>query len=344
MKDVREVEEEVLVIGAGMAGLCAAAALQKAGRRAVVIDKGRAVGGRMATRRIGGATFDHGAQFATARDPRFAALLENARQAGAAVEWCRGFEAAADGHPRWRGMPGMSALAKHLALGLKVIQEKQVIALRRIGEHWDAEMADGETWRAKAVILTAPVPQALVLLEAGGVALDEAMARRLAVIEYARCLAVMVVLDGPSCLPAPGGFASGNGPIAWMADNQIKGVSAGPAVTLHASHDFSLAHWDGDRQEAARLLMEAAAPWLGAGIKEFQVHGWRYSKPLQVDSEPCAVVSAKPPLLLAGDAFAGPRVEGAALSGWAAADSLLALIEGVPCSSLIAPSPAHSIT
>jgi len=307
-----------------MSGLCAAAAAQKAGRKVVVIDKGRGIGGRMATRRIGGATFDHGAQFVTARDSRFAALLEVARAAGAATEWCRGFSGNPDGHPRWRGTPGMTALARYLALGLEVVQERQVTALRLSEGHWNAEMADGETWSASAVILTAPVPQSLVLLDKGCVTLSAEMMQRLSAIEYERCLGVMAVLDGPSGLAAPGGFAPESGPIAWIADNQLKGISAEPAITLHATHEFSLAHWDKDREETARLLLDAAAPWLSAGVKTSQVHGWRFSKPIQVDAQPCAIISSAPPLILAGDSFCGSRVEGAALSGWAAAEAVLA--------------------
>jgi predicted NAD/FAD-dependent oxidoreductase len=59
-------------------------------------------------------------------------------------------------------------------------------------------------------------------------------------------------------------------------------------------------------------------------VKTFQVHGWRYSKPMSVDPQPCAILHYNPPLVLAGDAFGGPRVEGAALSGWAAAEAILA--------------------
>ncbi|MFZ4766210.1 MAG: FAD-dependent oxidoreductase [Roseimicrobium sp.] len=185
-------------------------------------------------------------------------------------------------------------------------------------------MADGENLTANAVILTAPVPQSLMLLEKSGVALSAVLINRLCAIQYERCLAVMAVLDAPSGLSAPGGFAPEEGPVAWMADNQMKGVSAEPAITLHANHEFSLAHWDRDRDETARILLDAAARWLGGGIKAFQVHGWRYSKPMQVDSQPCAVIGTESPLVLAGDAFCGSRVEGAFLSGWAAAEAVIA--------------------
>ena len=161
------------------------------------------------------------------------------------------------------------------------------------------------------------------MLDAGGVALQPAIRERLAGIEYERCLAVMAVLAGPSRLPLPGGLAPADGPIAWIADNQLKGISTEPAITIHATHTFSLEHWDRDREESGRCLLNAAAEWSGADIRTFQVHGWRYSKPMQVDEQPCVILSQSPTLVLAGDAFAGPRVEGAARSGWAAAHAIL---------------------
>ncbi len=313
---------DVLIVGAGMAGLTAAAALQPTGRSILVIDKGRAVGGRLASRRIGLATFDHGAQFMTARDPRFVALIERWRDEGVVEEWYRRSTEDSAEHPRWRGKPVMQAVARHLTRQVHVLLEKPMVSLRRHPDGWEATLASGETVLARAALLTAPVPQSLALLESGGIELPSATRMRLESVEYERCLAVMAVLDGPARLPPPGGLALTDGPIAWIADNQRKGVSATPAVTLHATAAFSLEHWDRDRQDSARELLGAATAWLGANVLEFQVHGWRFSKPLRVEEYPCCVLSASPPLVLAGDAFAGPRVEGAVLSGWAAADAL----------------------
>jgi hypothetical protein len=313
---------DILIVGAGMAGLTAASELQQSGHNVIVFDKGPGVGGRLASRRIGPATFDYGAQFMTARAPRFADAIDEWRRIGVVEEWYRNPAQGTEGHPRWRGKPAMAAVAKHLARSLNVRLGERIMLVRRDVAGWVAALENGETVCAGAVLLTPPVPQSLAVLDAGLVEMPPAERARLESIEYDPCLAVMLVLDGPSRMPPPGGLSPREGPIAWIADNQMKGASATPAVTIHATAAFSREHWDRDRRESVRQLLRAAEPWLGSEVTEFQVHDWRYSKPIRTDESPCLVLSQSPPLVLAGDAFAGPRLEGAVVSGWAAADVL----------------------
>ncbi len=109
-----------------------------------------------------------------------------------------------------------------------------------------------------------------------------------------------------------------------MADNYRKGISQVPgAITIHAGPEFSLKYWDEADEMVAKHLLDAAAEWIGSNSKIVHVHRWRYSKPLRLHPEPYLAISDPAPLIFAGDAFAGPRVEGAALSGLAAAEWLL---------------------
>lgn len=310
---------DLLIVGAGMAGLLAAADLQEKGVNALLVEKSRGVGGRLATRRIGAAFFDHGAQFITARTPRWQALLSRWQAQGIATVWYRGDE---DEHPRWRGLPTMTAIPKQLAQRLNVRLETKLTCLQEATTGWRAVFEQGEPVFARAVLLTAPVPQSLAILHAGQVHIEPSLHAQLEAIEYEPCLAVMALLDRASRLPVPGFLRPQHGNIAWLADNHIKGISPVPAITLHATPLFSRTHWEADRQETGKQLLEEAAPWLGAAVTEFQVHGWRYARPLKEATQPCIILREDPPLLLAGDAFGGARVEGAALSGWAAAEWL----------------------
>jgi hypothetical protein len=323
MRDFQR-KTDILIIGAGMTGLTAASELQDAGHDVLVMDKRRGVGGRMATRRIGTATFDHGAQLITARDPRFAAAVDHWLKEGVVEAWYRSSRSGSQGLPRWRGRPAMTAVAKHLARNLDLLLSKRLVSLRSDQAGWIARMDHGEALFAKAVLLTPPVPQSLALLKAGEIELSPAIKAHLKSIKYERCLAVLAVLEDPSRIPQPGRLALTEGPIAWIADNQMKGISTTPAITIHATAAFSLEHWESSRQESGRVLLQAAASWLGADVAKFEVHGWRYSKPVHIEAHRCLVINPSPPMVLAGDAFAGQRVEGAALSGWAAADALRA--------------------
>ena len=315
---------EVLVIGAGLAGLVAAGELQKAGLTVRVLDKGRGVGGRLATRRIGDAIFDHGSPCLDLEGGRLPDRWWRERLGPTRVEWGPTQEIPGATVPcRWRGAPSMSAVAKHLALGLDVVLGTTLTSLRAEGSRWIASTTDGTGFEAGAVVLTPPVPQSLSLLEAGGVDLPPQLRARLAAIEYDRCLTVMAVLEGPSCIPPPGGLALDSGPLAWISDNQAKGISPVPSATLHATARFSLENWDRDRMETGRLLVGAASEWIGSSVRDLQVHGWRYSRPRILDEEPCVVAGLQPPLVLAGDAYGPGGIEGAALSGLAAARAIL---------------------
>ena len=274
------------VVGAGIAGVMAGRTLAEAGHEVVLFDKGRSPGGRLATRRIGAARLDHGAQFVTVRDEEMAALVDGWVTDGVVVEWCRGF-GVPDGHPRYAVRGGMSSLAKHVAAGLDVRCGSLVFRIEQTASGWEIGLDDASTTAVDAVVVTCPLPQTASLLFGTGVRLPDVLARG----EYERTLALLAVLDGASAVPEPGGVqgaAIGDPAVSFVADNQRKGVSEVPAVTLHANAAWSAAHWDDEPDAVSAALVELARPWLGsARIVERQVKRWRFATPLAIWPDRC---------------------------------------------------------
>jgi renalase len=295
----------VAIVGAGMAGLTAARILNNTGITVTVFDKGRGLGGRMATRRIGRATFDHGAQFFTARDGRFQGAARQWLHEGVTELWCMGFEKR-DGHPRFVGRGGMTSIPKFLARGLNVRLNEPVTSVHE-------SKVNGEAF--DFVLLTAPVEQSLAIFQ--GPVPDG-----LRDVAYDPCFALLATLKTPACLPDPAAVQIASGePISWIADNQRKGISEFPAVTIHAGADFTRRYYDADHEDVAQKLIAASSQWFTPGaVEEWQLHRWRYARPSRLYPERFAVAGNT---VFAGDAFAEARVEGAALSGMAAAEYIL---------------------
>ncbi len=308
----------VVVIGAGLSGLTAARELQAAGVEVLVLDKGRSPGGRLATRRIGAATLDHGAQFFTTRTPEFSRRVDDWTQRGLVEVWTHGF-GNEPAHPRFIARAGMNSLAKDLAVGLPVSCSTTVSSVRRASSRWEVVVDDGTVHTADRVVVTAPLPQASVLLADSSGELDP----QLMATDYDRTIALLAVLDRSPSIAPPGGVQRPTGDVDFIADNAAKGVSAVPAITMHASAAWSEAHWDEDTGDLEAALLELASPWLGdARVVESQVKKWRFATPR--DSWPARCwASADVRLVLAGDVFNGPRVEAAHNSGLAAAAVLL---------------------
>jgi renalase len=312
----------VVVVGAGLSGLVAASRLRDGGRDVVVLDKGVEPGGRLATAHLGDATLDAGAQFFTVRSEAFAAMVDSWRRAGLVYEWARGFQDPPDGYPRYAVRGGMAALAAHLASGLDVRRETFVFAVRPGPAAWEVVIDDGRVVTAEAVVVTCPVPQSASLLITSGLAVPEELRRT----DYERTIALLAVLDGDGAVPAPGGVQQADETFSFVADNRRKGLSPVPALTFHVASDPSRAHWDDPPEALEAWLLDAATPWLGgAGVVDRRVKRWRFATPEHIWPEPCWFSTDGPvPVAIAGDAFAGPKVEGAALSGLAAAEAVAA--------------------
>jgi renalase len=315
-----------MIVGAGISGLLAAASLKRAGVNVCVLEKGRGLGGRMATRRGHGAVFDHGAQFFTVRDRQFYLWVESWMERGFVDPW---YELPRRG-VHYRAIPGMTSIAKRLVADfqLEVRREVHVEAASFENGRWSVAISDRENLSAAALILTAPVPQSLAILDAGDTQLPSADRIQLESIRFRRCIAALAILESPSALAENGGALKLRGqPVQWIADNQRKGVSpAVPCATIHSTHEFAEEHWDVD--DAVRLpqLLAAAAPYLASEVVSCQGHRWGFSQPVGSFGSDVFFDGGRR-LAIAGDGLAGGRVEGAAISGLAAARQLATAID-----------------
>jgi predicted NAD/FAD-dependent oxidoreductase len=246
------------------------------------------------------------------------------------VHWCSGFADAAgrwddDGHPRYRGEPGMTAIPKAIAENLDVRLNSRVTMVDLVKNSWLIKTDRGQVLEADILVLSAPIPQSLDLLSDLSKRIDADTLNSLNEIKYDRCITLLLDLEQASLIPEPGGMQIRGETIDWLADNLQKGISPHcNSVTLHASAAFSKKYWESDDVEIAEKLIDASRKWLGSNVRSYQLHRWRYSKPRTTYTDRYLHIDKPGDLLFVGDAFAGPRVEGAALSGLYAADHLVA--------------------
>ena len=335
---------DVLIVGAGLAGLRAARELQSAGRRVLVFDKGRGVSGRAATRRWDGVPVDHGAQFFTARSDVFKAQVEDWKARGVCFEWAMGFhqwdekkglcgpDADKDHHPRHACRAGMSALGKDLAAGLDegtLRLGARVTALRPAAEGgWQAVVeGSDERFAAPRVLLTLPVPQALALFGEDGKDLEPVARAVLEKAVYAPCITAM--LRGPATRPDWKEIQfQGDKILTSISDDTSKREAPAPGqriFVVHGYSDFSSEWQDRDLEEATRLMVTRAGEVVGDWITKLpdrQMHRWRYSSvPKRLEDRP--FLRTEDGLFFAGDAFGDSKVEGAYHSGMEAAKAML---------------------
>lgn len=298
---------KVGVVGAGMSGLACAELLTQIGHTVVVLDKGRSAGGRMSVRRtaisIGEAAFDHGAQYFTARDPRFRARVNDWIARGCLALW------PAAGPDACVGTPGMNAPLRQMAEGLHVQFGARVTGLTRRSSGWCLLLEAGTFVEVDAVVIALPAEQAAQLTAS----VAPVMAARAAATTTMPCWTVMAAFADR--LPTPLDCWRGDelAPLAWAARNLSKPGRTGPeAWVLQAGPVWSLHNEAAAEPEVISVLLAALSDRIGMALETpvFQAaHRWRYARSGAEGS--VAIWDPEHLIGMCGDWLLGPRVEAA---------------------------------
>ncbi len=311
---------DYIILGAGISGLLAAEHLNKNGLNVLVIDKSRGVGGRMARRYNEDFVWDHGAQYVRIDSHELQSLLST----WCAEELFQIWFKEESREPAYSSPNGMTMLPKVLARNLNVKLDTRIDSIKRHSEQWLLADTDKNVYFANNVIVSSPVPQALDLLS--HVDVKPELLTELKRLTYWPCLAMLVGLNQPSLIMEPGYERFIDHPIlGWVTDNQQKGISEKHCLTVQASPEWSEANFEANESGIIAELSESIKNYIPRhSIETNQLMRWRYSLPRTMYSNPFCVVSARPNLILIGDAFGGPKVQGAILSGIKAAEWVLA--------------------
>ena len=285
----------------------------------------------MATRRVGTGTFDHGAQFFTVRGDRFAEPRRGlARAQAPPAEWTRGFADAEgrpneDGHPRYRGSRGMTSIPDYLARGLDVRTGERAVGVKSGTMAGKSRTRRDHGLRGQLCCSRRRFPKRWTCLFEGapGCRGGAGSSSKPSPTPHAsRSWSCWTVR--PAC-PSPAESRSKASPWIGSATTRRKGISEAPAITIHAGPEWSRAHFEDEEATGRRALISLRrrplAPTSRPGSSSLPS-----PVALQLGNEPPPGALPRrrgdPPLLFCGDAFGQPKVEGAALSGLAAADCL----------------------
>jgi renalase len=283
---------DVIVVGAGVAGLACARRLSSAGADVLVLDRADKPGGRCATRWTEGLPFDYGPQFLHGADPSFLSCLASV-DARRVEGWPRRVEgrgtpcqpdAFAPHQTRLAFEEGLHSLPRDLARGLPLTLNTLAVSLSVSGGAARVLSAAGESFEGRDLVLALALEQALPFLHMlpaeGG---RDGMLALLSLFASSPCLTVTAVYPPGTPAPAWDIMYPEDEPSLLLVGHDSAKRPGAPSTVLVCQGS---ARWSRSRLEApveqwTRELLAAVARRVGgwAGKPQWvRSHRWRHSR------------------------------------------------------------------
>ena len=309
----------VAVIGAGLSGLTVARRLGPIAD-VTVFEKSRGPGGRMATRYAGEYTFDHGAQFFTARTPGFREFLQPLVDDNVIANWTAQFAEVdrdkvrvlrpwGDDVPHYVGTPGMNAVGKYLARDLDIVFETQIASIERREDGWSLADNEANTFdRFDWLVLTAPAAQTAALAAAYPELVALCGQR-----SQLGCYAMMLGFNAPLEMPWQAALVR-DADISWVSVNSSKpGRNDSFTLLVHSTNAWAEARIDDDMESVREHMLDEVSLVCGTDLRTAEhcnVHRWRYAN-IDRQSGPEFYIDEDSQLAACGDWFIRGRIEAA---------------------------------
>jgi renalase len=312
---------DAIVVGGGISGVACARRLREQHQDVLLLDRGRRLGGRMATRTVrdsgtqwDGHVVDIGASYFTVSDADFRAQVEDWSARGLAHPWTDAFHVAGpDGITGVRAGPmrfaspyGLRSLVEDLGADLIVRQSTSVVEISAQADRFAVD-----DMAARSVALCMPIPQAQQLWP---VPADHV---------WEPVIVVVAVFEERCWLDVDGVFVNDDPVLTWIADDGRRRGDDAAVLVAHVNPVLAGRHLDSVTDvlpnalaTMKRILHISADPVL------VDAHRWTFARPMTAHEEPFwRDASAR--IGVSGDAwFSGPRIETAWLSGRALADAI----------------------